>query len=288
MRKGIILSGGNGTRLYPSTKSLSKQMLPIYDKPMIYYSLNVLMLASIREILIISSIDHIDFYKSLFGNGSHLGIKLTYEVQSKPNGIAEAFIIGEKFLDGNESTLILGDNFFYGVDFENIFKNIDQNGATIFGCHVNNPEAYGVIQFNEHNEITNIIEKPKNPPSDIAVTGMYFYDKFAPKYVKELNPSKRGELEITDLNKIYLKKNNLKLIKLDKSFAWMDAGTHENLLSTSMLVSTIQKRQGIMIACLEELALNNKWINKKKLKAHLDDMPKSEYSSYLKKIIDRI
>ncbi len=288
MRKGIILSGGSGTRLYPTTKSISKQLLPIYDKPMIFYSLSILMYASIQEILIISSPHHINLYKSLLGDGSNYGLNISYKIQKEPNGIAESLLIGEEFLSGDKSALILGDNFFYGLDFEKLFKNVKQDGATIFGCYVNKPENYGVIEFDKANKINKIVEKPKIAKSNIAVTGLYFFDEFATQHVKKLKISSRGELEITDLNNIYLQKKKLNLINLDKNFTWMDAGTPETLLSASMFVSAIQNRQGIKIACLEEIAFKKKWINKKTIENFIKDSPDCDYLNYVKSLIDRI
>lgn len=287
MRKGIILSGGSGTRLYPMTQSISKQLLPIYDKPMIFYSLSMLMYASIREILIISTPDHVQLYKNLLGNGSRYGLKITYAIQKKPNGIAESFLIAEKFLSGHKSTLILGDNFFYGYDFEKLFQTVNDDGATIFGCTVNKPEAYGVLEFNDKNKVIKIVEKPKFPKSNIAVTGLYFFDEFAPELVKSLKFSNRGELEITDLNNIYINNNKLNLITLDKNFTWMDAGTPDTLLSASMFVSAIQNRQSVKIACLEEIALKKQWISKDLLYNSIKDKPNCDYINYLKLLIEK-
>lgn len=286
-RKGIILSGGKGTRLYPSTLSISKQILPVYDKPMIYYSLSTLMLAGIKDILIILKPSDLNIFKNLLGNGSLLGINIQYKIQKKPNGIAEALILGEKFLDGAPSALILGDNLFYGGKLEEILDNISKSkneGATIFAYQVNNPEQYGVIKFDNRGKPIKIYEKPKKFVSNYAITGLYFYDNNAPKYAKDLRPSKRGELEITDLNNIYLKKKKLSVEKFGRGYAWLDTGSHDNLLDASTFIYNLEKRQGLKISCLEEISFNKKWISKKKLLKTISKLSSSSYGKYLKKV----
>lgn len=287
-RKGIILSGGNGTRLFPSTISISKQILPIYDKPMIYYSLSILMLADIREILIIVKKSDYAAFKNLLGDGKLLGISIKYKIQKKPNGIAQALLLAKKFLNGAPSALILGDNLFYGGNLENILQNISniQNeGATIFAYQVNNPSDYGVITFNKNGNPFKIVEKPKKFLSNFAITGLYFYDKFAPFYAKKLKYSKRGELEITDLNNIYLKKKKLNVQKLGRGYAWMDTGNHENLLDASLFIHNIEKRQGLKISCIEEISYKKGWISKKELKQSIYKLSSSSYGKYLQKVI---
>tara|TARA_B000000475_G_scaffold269363_1_gene263212 strand:+ start:3093 stop:3986 length:894 start_codon:yes stop_codon:yes gene_type:complete len=286
-RKGIILSGGKGTRLYPSTLSISKQILPVYDKPMIYYALSTLMLAGIKDILIILKASDLNIFKNLLGNGSLLGINIEYKIQKKPNGIAEALILGEKFLNGSPSALILGDNLFYGGNLEEILNNISENdseGATIFAYQVNNPEQYGVIKFDKKGEPIKIYEKPKKFVSNYAITGLYFYDNNASKYAKNLSPSKRGELEITDLNNIYLKKKKLSVEKFGRGYAWLDTGSHDNLLDASAFIYNLEKRQGLKISCLEEISYNKKWISKKKLIKTISKLSSSSYGKYLKKV----
>ena len=281
-RKGIILAGGSGTRLYPSTISISKQIIPIYDKPMVYYSLSTLMEAGINDILIISSPDDIDSYKKLLKDGKRFGIKLDYAVQHKPDGLAQAFVIGEEFLDGHPSCLILGDNIFYGAGLSKILRKAseDKVNSSIFSYQVADPERFGVVEFDSNDNILSIQEKPKNPPSNFAVTGLYFYDENASRYSKELQPSARGELEISDLNNVYLEKNKLKLFKLSKGFAWLDTGTPESLLDASNFVATIEKRQGSKICCPEEIALINKWISKESLLESTRDQ--NPYNNYLR------
>lgn len=282
-RKGIILAGGLGTRLYPATKVISKQLLPIFDKPMIYYPLSTLMIAGIRNILIISTSDDIPLFKKLLGNGSELGIKIEYKIQLYPNGIAEALIIAEDFLNGNPSALILGDNIFYGHALKDrlIAANKDFEGATIFAYHVKNPSRFGVVQFDKDRLVTCLEEKPLKPKSNFAVTGLYFYDAFASKYANKLKPSNRGELEITDLNKLYLDKQKLKVEIMTRGYAWLDTGTHESLIDAHMYVQTIEKRQGQKIACLEEISLRNGWISSKKLFDLANAMQKNNYREYL-------
>ncbi len=286
-RKGIILSGGLGTRLFPSTIVTSKQLLPIYDKPMIYYPLSILMLAEIRDILIIVTPRDLLQFKNLLGDGRKFGIKISYVVQKKPKGLAEALLISKKFLNGSPSVLILGDNIFYGSDLEKLLiDNSNQYtlGATIFAYHVNNPKDYGIISFNNQGNVKEIIEKPKKPKSNYAVTGLYFYDENASKYASQLKPSKRGELEITDLNKIYLKKNLLKVVKLGRGNAWLDTGMHENIMEASNFIYNIEKRQGLKICCPEEIAFRKKWISKQKLIKIIKPLMKNEYGKYLKNL----
>ena len=282
-RKGIILAGGLGTRLYPATKVISKQLLPIFDKPMIYYPLSTLMIAGIRNILIISTSNDIPLFKKLLGDGSELGIKIEYKIQLYPNGIAEALIIAEDFLNGNPSALILGDNIFYGHALKDrlIAANKDFEGATIFAYHVKNPSRFGVVQFDKDRLATCLEEKPLKPKSNFAVTGLYFYDAFASRYANKLKPSNRGELEITDLNKLYLDKQRLKVEIMTRGYAWLDTGTHESLIDAHMYVQTIEKRQGQKIACLEEISLRNGWISSKKLFDLANAMQKNNYREYL-------
>ena len=286
MRKGIILSGGTGSRLFPCTTAVSKQLLPVFDKPMIFYSLSVLMMAKIKEILIITNEENIYSYKKLFNNGDNLGIKIFYEKQDKPSGIAEALLIGKKFLNNSPCALILGDNIFYGNHFEKLLTKANKNKKnTIFAYRVKNPENYGVVKLNKNNQPIKIIEKPKKNISDLAVTGLYFYDEKSSSYASKIKPSKRGELEITDLNNIYLKKKKLDVQLLPEGFTWFDAGTYDGLLEASMYVNSIQKRQNKMIACLEEIALNHKWINKIQLKKRIYQFKKSGYANYLHKLL---
>ena len=286
-RKGIILAGGKGSRLYPATISVCKQLLPVYDKPLIYYPLSTLMSAGIREILIICSPRDIIAFKNLLGNGSQWGIDISYAEQPAPEGLAQVFIIGEKFIGDSPSCLILGDNIFYGNELNEILNIASQkiDGATIMGYQVQDPSVYGVIEFGTEEKIKNIEEKPKNPKSNIAVTGLYFYDNTACSRAKGLKPSKRNELEITDLNNSYLNDNKLNLIKLKRGCAWLDTGTHENLLEASQFIQTIEKRQGIKIACLEEIALNKKWIEIDKLEELILTHKNSSYGKYLSKLI---
>lgn len=283
-RKGIVLAGGSGTRLYPSTISISKQIIPIYDKPMVYYPLSTLMQAGIKDILIISSPEDIEGYKKLLQSGDRFGINIEYAIQPSPDGLAQALIIGEEFLDGHPSCLILGDNIFHGAGLSKLLKiaSEDIDNSSIFSYRVADPKRFGVIEFDSDNNIISIQEKPKIPPSNFAVTGLYFYDKNASKYAKQLNPSSRGELEITDLNNIYLKQNKLKAYKLSKGYAWLDTGTPDSLLDASNFVSTIEKRQGSKICCPEEIAFNNNWISKEHL---LKISEKSNpYNNYLKSL----
>ncbi|PNR91986.1 glucose-1-phosphate thymidylyltransferase [Petrotoga sp. HWH.PT.55.6.1] len=281
--KGIILAGGNGTRLSPITKGISKQLLPIYDKPMIYYPLSVLMLAGIREILIISNPEYIDMYKRLLNDGSHLGLKIEYKIQEKPRGLADAFIVGEKFIGEDRVCLILGDNVFYGQGFGPKLKKASeiQKGAVIFGYYVTNPSEFGVVEFDEQGNVLSLEEKPSKPKSNYAIPGLYFYDNSVIEKAKNLKPSARGELEITDLNKVYLKEQQLRVELLGRGFAWLDTGTYDGLANAADFVRTIQKRTGLYIACLEEIAYRNRWITKAELIKLGKEHEKTEYGNYL-------
>ena len=286
--KGIILAGGSGTRLYPVTKAISKQLIPIGDKPMIYYPLSVLMMARIREILIISTPEDLPSFKRLLGDGSSLGLNLSYIEQSKPDGIAKAFILAEEFINNDQVTLILGDNIFYGYDFSKLLvDNIKtiKKGATIFSYEVSDPERFGVVEFDKKGNALSLEEKPKKPKSNHAVVGLYIFDNKVTEYAKKLKPSSRGELEITDLNKKYLQLNQLSVATLGKGFAWLDTGTPESLLEASHFVSIIEKRQGIKIGCIEEAAYKNQWISKKQIKKISKEMHNSAYGQYLENII---
>ena len=287
-RKGIILAGGSGSRLYPVTQSISKQLLPVYDKPMIYYPLTTLMLGDIREILIISTPQDLPKFKKLFGDGSQWGLSLSYKTQPSPDGIAQSFILGEDFIGDDLITLILGDNIFYGNDLEKVLSSANKNysGATIFAYQVKDPERYGVVQFNKNNDVISIDEKPLNPKSNFAITGLYYYDQTVVQIAKDLKPSKRNELEITDINEKYLEKNNLSVELLRRGFAWLDTGTHQSLLEASQFISTIESRQGLKIACPEEVAYRKNWISKTDLKALAQPLLKNEYGEYLLKLID--
>ncbi|SDD19278.1 glucose-1-phosphate thymidylyltransferase RfbA [Halanaerobium congolense] len=287
--KGIILAGGKGTRLYPATKSISKQILPIYDKPMIYYPLSVLMLAGIREILIISTARDLPLFEELLGDGSHLGLELSYEVQDEPNGLAEAFIVGEDFIGEDNVSLILGDNVFFGQGFTPKLKNAAnlKDGATIFGYYVNNPESFGVVEFNEEQRAISLEEKPDNPKSNYVVPGLYFYDNTVVEKAKNLEPSDRGELEITDLNKLYMEDNNLNVELLGRGLAWLDTGTHDGLLNAANFVEAVQKRQGLYIACVEEIAYRNGWIDDEELLNLAEDLIKTDYGKYLKGLLEK-
>ena len=281
--KGIILAGGSGTRLYPITKAISKQITPIYDKPMIYYPLSVLMLAEIREILIISTPRDVIVFEELLEDGSNFGLKISYAVQEKPNGLAEAFLIGEKFIGNDSCALVLGDNIFYGHGFTGMLKEASskEKGATIFGYYVNNPRDFGVVEFDEKGKAISLEEKPENPKSNYAIPGLYFYDNTVVEKAKKVKPSKRGELEITTLNEMYLKENNLNVVSLGRGMAWLDTGTHDALLEASNFVKTIQSRQGVMVACPEEISYRNGWIDKDKIKELAEPLLKSEYGRYL-------
>ena len=289
-RKGIILAGGYGTRLYPATKVVSKQLLPIYDKPMIYYPLSTLMLGDIKDILIISTPNDITNFKELLGDGKQWGINIEFEIQQNPNGLAEALIIAEKFLNKSPSVLILGDNIFYGNSLYKKLTLANNNieGATIFAYHVNDPSRYGVVELNNKGEVFSIEEKPKKPKSNYAITGLYFYDNNASNFAKELKPSSRGELEISDLNRIYLEKNQLNVQLMRRGFTWLDMGTHESLIEASQFVQTIQKRQGYNIACPEEIAYRKKWINIEILKSLSESIPNNNYAKYLVQLTNEL
>lgn len=287
--KGIILAGGTGTRLYPITKAISKQMIPIYDKPMIYYPLSTLMLADIRDILIISTPRDLPMYQELLGDGSSLGMSFNYAVQEQPKGIGEAFIIAEQFIGEDRVALVLGDNIFYGTGFTGLLKKASQieDGSMIFGYYVNSPEAYGVVEFDNEGNAISIEEKPKYPKSPYAVTGLYFYDNDVVEKAKQLTLSPRGELEITDINAMYLQEKRLKVEIFGRGMAWLDTGTCEGLTEAASFVQAVQKRQGLYIACIEEIAYRNKWINKEQLKVLIEPMKKTEYGQYLEDIIKK-
>jgi len=284
--KGIILAGGAGTRLYPLTKSISKQIIPIYDKPMIYYPLSVLMLAGIRDILIISTPKDIGLYKDLFNDGSHLGLRIEYAEQPSPDGLAQAFIIGEKFVGNDTACLVLGDNIFYGHGFGGVLKECAnmKDGAIVFGYYVNDPQRYGVAEFSKEGKVLSLEEKPKNPKSNYAVTGLYFYSNDVIAKAKNLKPSARGELEITDLNRLYLNEGRLNVKLLSRGMAWLDTGTHESLLQASNFIQTIEDRQGLKVACLEEIAYTNGFITKDMLIKLAEPLKSNQYGSYLLRI----
>ena len=281
--KGIILAGGSGTRLYPVTKAISKQMIPIFDKPMIYYPLSILMLAGIREVLIISTDRDTLVFQELLGDGNELGLSISYKIQESPKGLAEAFIIGEEFIEKDSVALILGDNLFYGHGFTGMLEKAVKNesGATIFGYYVKNPKDFGVVEFNEDGKVVSLEEKPKNPKSNYAIPGIYFYDNSVIEKAKTVIPSERGELEITSINEMYLKEDNLNVISLGRGMAWLDTGTFDGLLEASNFVKTIQTRQGIMIACLEEIAYNKSWIDDRQLLERSKSLEKISYGEYL-------
>ena len=285
--KGIILAGGSGTRLYPLTKSISKQIMPIYDKPMIYYPLSVLMLANIKEILIISTERDLPVFKELLKDGSELGLKLEYKVQEKPNGLAEAFIIGEEFIGDDDVALILGDNIFYGSGFSGLVEEAAklESGAIVFGYPVKDPRAYGVVEFDETGKAISLEEKPVNPKSNYAIPGLYFYDNTVVEKAKNVKPSARGEIEITTVNEMYLSEGKLNVKNLGRGVAWLDTGTHDALLEAANFVQTVQKRQGFYIACIEEIAYAKRWINKEQLLKLAEPMMKTEYGKYLAELI---
>lgn len=286
--KGIILAGGSGTRLYPITKGVSKQLLPIYDKPMVYYPLSVLMLAGIREVLIISTPDDIDGFKRLLGNGSQFGVELSYAIQPSPDGLAQAFIIGEDFIDDSNVCLVLGDNIFYGQGFTPMLRQAvaRQKGATVFGYQVKDPERFGVVEFDDEKRAVSLEEKPKHPKSNFAVTGLYFYDNEVIHIAKQVKPSDRGELEITTVNQMYLEQGNLNVELLGRGFAWLDTGTHASLLEAAQFVETIEKRQGYKVACLEEIALHNGWLTKAQVLEIGQSMSKNDYGQYLISLVN--
>ncbi len=288
--KGIILAGGSGTRLYPITKGVSKQLLPVYDKPMIYYPLSVLMLAGIQEILIISTPEDLPNYEKLLGTGDDIGIKLSYKTQPRPDGLAQAFIIGEEFIGNEDVCLILGDNIFYGYGFSQILqnarKNVEVGKSTVFGYYVNDPERYGVVDFNENKQAISIEEKPKQPKSNYAVVGLYFYPNSVVEIAKSIKPSNRGELEITSVNQAYLQQKTLKVELLGRGFAWLDTGTHDSLMEAGQFIETIEKRQGLKVACLEEIAFNMGYINSQQVEKLAKPLQKNGYGQYLLKLVE--
>lgn len=287
MMKGIILAGGSGTRLYPITKAVSKQINPIYDKPMIYYPLSILMLAGIREILVISTPRDLPLFKELLGSGEDFGVRFEYAIQEKSNGLAEAFIIGEKFIGNDSCVLVLGDNIFYGHGLTGILKEAEgrKDGATIFGYYVPNPKDFGVVEFDKGGKVISLEEKPQNPKSNYVVPGLYFYDNTVVEKAKRVKPSKRGELEITSINEMYLREEKLHVVNFGRGMAWLDTGTHDALLEAANFVKTIQSRQGVMVACLEEIAYRNGWISKEKVLELAKPLMKSKYGEYLVNLV---
>lgn len=287
-RKGIVLAGGSGTRLYPITNSISKQLLPVYDKPMIYYPITTLMLAGIKDILIISTPSDLGLFKNMLGDGSQWGVNFSYESQASPDGIAQALIIAENFLNNKSSALVLGDNIFFGASMPERLDAASnfQEGAKVFAYHVNDPDRYGVVEFNNENKVLSLEEKPKSPKSNYVVTGLYFYDSEASEVAKSLKPSSRGELEITDVNNWYLENKTLEVELLDHGFAWLDTGTHESLHEAGSFIETIQKRQGLMVACPEEIAYKKKWINADSLESLAQPLLKSSYGKYLLSLLN--
>lgn len=286
-RKGIILAGGSGTRLHPATLAISKQLLPVYDKPMIYYPLSTLMLAGIRDILIISTPQDTPRFAQLLGDGSEWGLNLQYEVQHSPDGLAQAFLIGEKFLNGAPSALVLGDNIFYGHDFQRLLKEAcdQKSGATVFAYHVQDPSRYGVAEFDEHGKVLSVEEKPENPKSNFAITGLYFYDAQVVEMAKGLQPSLRGELEITDLNRLYLEQNQLNVQLMRRGYAWLDTGTHDSLLEAGQFIATLEQRQGLKVSCPEEIAFRSGWIDAAQIEKLAQPLLKNGYGKYLMQFI---
>jgi len=286
-RKGIILAGGSGTRLYPVTQTISKQLLPVYDKPMIYYPLTTLMLGGMRDILIISTPEDMPRFESLLGDGLQWGVNFHYKVQPSPDGLAQAFLLGEEFIGNDPSALILGDNIFYGHNLQELLQSADRriNGATVFAYHVHDPERYGVAEFDDNNHVISLEEKPTKPKSNFAVTGLYFYDEQVVSLAKSLKPSSRGELEITDLNKLYLANKNLSVEIMDRGYAWLDTGTHDSLLDAGQFISTIENRQGLKVACPEEVAFRQGWINMSQLELLAKPLLKNQYGQYLMKVL---